>query len=196
MHVLNSRVGSRVPSINIMAALGPLLGSYRLETDLPRSFLCIRLPVFFCSLLLSSLFCDPPRLAPSGLAQCSYSRVRSSLSIHTLQSARTSKTLHICRFPGAHRTAVADHISSRELNFLTTSQKCSPQLPFHHAQIEELALLYRFIPSIPRETFKTHKTRPDVVSFAQLYKFKLVSFAPLSPDDGSARQLPQITAII
>ena len=87
---------------------------------------------------------------------------------------------------------MADHISSRELNFLTTSQKCSPQLPFHQAQIEELALLYRFMPSIPRETFKTHKTRPSVVSFAQLYKFKLVSFAPLSPDDGSARQLPQI----
>ena len=45
------------------------------------------------------------------------------------------------------------------------------------------------MPSIPRETFKTHKERPDVVSFAQLYKFKLVSFAPLSPDDGSNRHV-------
>ena len=170
-----------------MAALGPLLGSYRFETDLPRDS-CIGLPVFFCSLLLSSLFCDPPRLAPGGLAQCSYSRVRSSLSIHTLQSARTSKTLHICRFPGAHRTVVADHISPRELNFLTTSQKSSPQLFGTRAQIEELALLYRFMPSIPRETFKTHKTRPDVVSFAQLYKFKLVS-TRLSTDDGCNRHV-------
>ena len=126
------------------------------------------------------------------LTQCSDSRARSPLSIHTLQSAKTSKTLHIINIPRAHRTAVADHISSRELNFLTTSQKCSPQLFGNRAQIEELALLYRFMPSIPRETFKTHKERPDVVSFAQLYKFKLVSFAPLSPDDGSARQLPQM----
>ena len=156
---------------NIMAALGPLLGSCRFETDLPRSFLCIGLPVFFCSLLLSSVFCGPPRL--------------------TLKSARTSKAMHICAtcsVTGAHRTAVADHISSRELNFLTTSQKCSPQLFGNRAQIEELALLYRFMPSIPRETFKTHKTRQKVVNFAQLYKFKLVS-TRLSTDDGCNRHV-------
>ena len=90
--------------------------------------------------------------------------------------------------PRATVTAVADPISSRELNFPTPSQKCSPQLPFHHAQIEELALLYRFMPSIPRETFKTHKERSSVGRLAQLYKFKLVS-TRLSTDDGCNRHV-------
>ena len=147
-----------------MAALRPLLGSYRLETDLPRSFLCIGLPVFFCSLLLSSLFCDPPRLALQSarasktlhinrlpratvqgwritfhtlltvsqmrasetarirLTQCSDTRARSPLSIHTLQSARTSKTLHICPLCARGQCARGPPNSRGESRFIPRSE--------------------------------------------------------------------------
>ena len=83
-----------------MAALGPLLGSYRLETDLPRDS-CIGLPVFFCSLLLSSLFSPFLSFPHFHLLCCRDSA-----------SARTSKTLHIINMPRPQRTRVADHISS------------------------------------------------------------------------------------
>ena len=76
-----------------------------------------------------------------------------------------------------------------QLKFPTPSQKCSPQLFGDGAQIEELALLYRFMPSIPRETLKTYKSRSNDLSFPQLYKLELASLTRLSPDDGCNRHV-------
>ena len=111
--------GRAMDSNNIRAALGPLLGSYRIGTELPRGLLyqsllvvnplrahdaerhmfhvqgdcCIGLLVFFCSFL--SVLVSSPRFFP----------------FLTSESARTSKTLHIFNMPRRQRTNVANHIS-------------------------------------------------------------------------------------
>ena len=82
---------------------------------------------------------------------------------------------------------VADHISYPPRSLANASEKkCNFRLRTQQ-DLEELVLLYRFMPSIPRETLKTCFTRSNDLNFPQLYKLELASLTRLSPDDGCNR---------
>ena len=86
--------------------------------------------------------------------------------------------------PGARRDpAVKDHISYPPHSLANASKKKCNFKTLAQQDLEELVLLYRFMPSIPRETLKTYKTRPNGVNFVQLYKSELAWLMRLSPDD-------------
>ena len=78
-----------------------------------------------------------------------------------------------------HLTHCLANASDQNRNFRLGTQQ----------DIEELVLLYRFMPSIPRETLKTQVRRPDDLNFPQLYKLELASLTRLSPDDGCNRHV-------
>ena len=90
--------------------------------------------------------------------------------------------------PGARRDpGVADHISYPPHSLANASEKkCNFRLGIQ-PDLEELVLLYRFMPSIPRETLKTQGFRQSDLNFPQLYKLELASLTRLSPDDGCNR---------
>ena len=134
---------------------------------------CFCFSLFFCSFL--SLPVSSPRLFPF-------------LILTTSQSARTSKTLHIFNMPGHERTRVADHISYPPHSLANASEKKCNFKTLIQQDLEELVLLYRFMPSIPRETLKTQGFRQSDVNFPQLYKLELASLTRLSPDDGCNRR--------
>ena len=84
-------------------------------------------------------------------------------------------------------SAVADHISYPPHSLANASKKKCNFKTKTKQDLEELVLLYRFMPSIPRETLKTQGCRSNVVNFPQLYKLELASLTRLSPDDGCNR---------
>ena len=91
--------------------------------------------------------------------------------------------------PRRQRTSVADHISYPPHCLADTPNlKCNFKTLIQQ-DLEELVLLYRFMPSIPRETLKTQGSRSNDLNFPQLYKLELASLTRLSPDDGCNRHV-------
>ena len=134
---------------------------------------CFCFSLFFCSVL--SLLVSSPRFFPP-------------LTFTTSERARTSKTLHISNMSGARRDpGVADHISYPPHSLANASKKKCNFKTLIQQDLEELVLLYRFMPSIPRETLKTQRSRQSDLNFPQLYKLELASLTRLSPDDGCNR---------
>ena len=83
---------------------------------------------------------------------------------------------------------VADHISYPPHSLANASEKKCNFQTLAQQDLEVLVLLYRFMPSIPRETLKTYKIPPNDLNFPQLYKLELASLTRLSPDDGCNRR--------
>ena len=128
---------------NIEAALGPLLGSYRFETELPRRFLYRFACVLLLSSLVLSLLVSSPRFFPFLTFTSSAAK---ALQVLEHQKHDIFSTCHgnSDQARGTRLPPPPDHLPPNR-----------PETFGKRAQIEALALLYRFMPSIPRETLKT-----------------------------------------